>query len=181
MLNNLKNIWKRFLNDDEDAFEDLYHEYANQLYSYGMKIVQDEDLVKDCIQEAFIHLIDNKKRIILTPRIHLYLFKSLRNKLYEELRTGKMKAAHNKEAYAESPAFEMSLETTIIESEKFQEKKKILNKALEQLTEKQREVLFLRYTEGMEYSEIANILDIDIASVRTLVYRSLKALKCIIE
>lgn len=176
-MEKLQKIWQRFFENDETALIIIYNEYANQLFSYGMKIVQNEDLVKDSIQEVFINLIDNKKRITLTSRIHFYLFKSLRNKLYEELRAKNRKDLHNIKAAEENPVEEMNVEARIIENEVEQDKRIKLQLVMKNLSDKQKEILYLRFTDGMEYDEIANILDIDIASARTLLYRSLKSLR----
>jgi RNA polymerase sigma factor (sigma-70 family) len=142
-----------------------------------LKIIYDKELVEDCIHEVFIQLIDNKRKIIFTPKIHLYLFKSLRNKLYEELRTKSRKDLINKKIADSENIIDLGAEKTIIEKEKNLAQKEILNNAVNLLSERQKEVIYLKFSEGLDYPEIADLLKIDIASARTLVYRSIKCLK----
>ncbi len=170
-------IWERFLSGDDKAFISIYNRYVNGLYSYGLKIFGDEDLVKDCIQEVFIHLIENRRKLLISPNIHLYLFKSLRNKLLDELRS----SARKQEILAEKGIVDdehfSSAEKLIIQDETQQQVRQRLTKVLNELSDKQREIIYLKYTECLSYDEISDMLGIDKASARTLLYRTLKSLK----
>jgi RNA polymerase sigma factor (sigma-70 family) len=178
-MGNISNhiIWNRFKDGDIDALTKLYKTYTNELYAYGLKLINDEDLVKDCIQEVFIHLIDKRDSLQVTSKIHLYLFKSLRNKLFEESRSKNKRQHILKLQVSENDPFESSTEQQIIESEEKKNNHVEINSAIHKLTDRQQEVIFLKFTEGFSYDEIAETLNIDIASVRTLVYRSLKSIK----
>ena len=55
--------------------------------------------------------------------------------------------------------------------------RKIISSAISNLPNRQSEIIYLKYTEGLNYDEIARLLEIDIASARTLLYRSLKTIK----
>ena len=170
-------LWNRFKEGDIDALTKLYREYTNDLYTYGLKIINDENLVKDCIQEVFIQLIDKRKSLLVTPRTHIYLFKSLRNKLFEESRSKGKRENILKRLPGDDEPYEFSPEQLTIESEEKQNVQIEIKKAIEKLTDRQQEVIFLKYTEDFNYDEIAELLHIDKASVRTLVYRSLKNIK----
>ena len=49
-------FWSKIQRGDEGAFRQLYEQYADLLYGYGMKIAGDDDLVTDAIQTLFIYL-----------------------------------------------------------------------------------------------------------------------------
>jgi DNA-directed RNA polymerase specialized sigma24 family protein len=49
------------------------------------------------------------------------------------------------------------------------------------LSDRQREIIYLRYECGMEYDQICDIMDLKNDSARKLVYRAIKSLKDIIE
>ena len=83
----INDLWNRFKSGNNNALSLIYCHYVHQLYSYGLKIHGDQFLVKDCIQEVFIQLIDKRKELVISDNTSLYLFKSLRNKLLEELRS----------------------------------------------------------------------------------------------
>lgn len=178
MTKELKNIlWIKFKDGDNDALSKIYVEFAHDLYSYGLKIAKDEHLVKDCIQEAFIQLIERRKMISITSSIHIYLFKSLRNRILEELRTKSKKQNIIKQLTESDNKYEQHAEQSIIDSE---EKKKIrdtISLSIAKLPSRQKEIIYLKYTQGFNYDEIAELLNIDKASARTLLYRSLKSIK----
>jgi len=171
------NLWERFIKGDNDALSDLFQFYVHDLYSYGIKIHADAPLVKDCIQEIFINLIDKRKTLTPNDFTHLYLFKSLRNKLMEELKSKNRRIDLLKSISLDIPKYDISIEQSKVISEERELRNIILAKALSKLSDYQVEALHLKYSQGFEYDKIAEILQIDIASARTLIYRSLKKVK----
>ena len=170
-------LWINFKNGESDSLSLLYKAYADELYSYGMKVYGDDSLVKDCIQEGFIQLIDKRKSLKITPHIHTYLFKSLRNKLLEELRSKNRKQNIITQLSDFETGHEKHAEQKIIEDEETNSLKKSIQISIEKLSNRQKEVLYLKYTENLNYDQIADVLQIDKASARTLLYRTLKTLK----
>lgn len=170
-------LWVNFISGKRNSLSLLYNEYADELYSYGMKVSGDDDLVKDCIQEVFIQLIDKRKTLIITLTIHTYLFKSLRNKLLEELRSKNRKQDIIHQLAEFEPGYERYEEQNIIEAEESSNIKKTILSSIEKLSSHQKEIIYLRYTKDFSYDEIAEMLHIDKASARTLLYRTLKTLK----
>ena len=75
-----------------------------------------------------------------------------------------------------------SHEDTIIANETEEGSRSLLNKAMEGLSNHQREGLSLKFEHERSYTEIAQIMEISVESARTLIYRALKELrKCIEE
>ena len=75
---------------------------------------------------------------------------------------------------------EYSIEFQIMEREKNAEIDRKVTNALQHLSSKQKEVIYLRFNESLGYNEIASILDINIESVRKQVHRALKTVREII-
>ena len=170
-------LWHRFKSGDDDALSKLYNLYVHKLFSYGLKIHGDEDLVKDCIQEVFIQLIDKRKTLIITDSTAAYLFKSLHNRLLDESRSKIRRTDIARSVSFGDDRNEISAEQSIVSSEEEQVRAKIIEKALNALSVYQKEAIFLKYSQGFDYNKIAEILEIDIASARTLIYRSLKLVR----
>lgn len=169
-------LWVKFIAGDNDALSSLYKEFAHDLFSYGMKICKDEHLVKDCIQEVFIHIIDKRRDLMVTSKIHVYLFKSLRNKILEVLRSENRKQ-NIVSGLIGDENYEQHAEQIMIDSEHVKGVNNLIYTAISKLPNRQSEIIYLRYTEGLNYDEIAELLQIDKASARTLLYRSLKTVK----
>ncbi len=177
----LGGIYKHNLeNEDGEILTLLYSRHIQELFSYGMRVCGDDQLVKDSIQEVFIHLIDKKKKLILSEISSAYLFKSLRNKLFEELRTKNHRLENIKQISSDEIMFDESIEQRTINSEEDMLRRKILEAALGSLSNYQREAVFLKYSLGFSYDKIAEVLEIDVASARTLIYRSLKKVKDVV-
>jgi RNA polymerase sigma factor (sigma-70 family) len=167
----------RFKCGEDDELSKLYHRYVHELYSYGLKIHSDDQMVKDCIQEVFIHLIDKRKDSAISDITPVYLFKSLRNKLLEELRSKSRRTEIVKSITFNVNTHEMSAEQLTVLSEEEEYRTRIIEEALNTLSPYQKEAIFLKYSQGFEYEEMAELLEIDVASARTLIYRSLKRVK----
>lgn len=170
-------IWEKFLEGDDKSLTHIYDSYVNELYSYGLKISGNEAIVKDCIQDVFIGMIENKKKLLVGSNIHLYLFKSLRNKLLDEIRSSSRKQEILNSKINIEEEFSFSAEKRIIDDEAQLIVNQKLGKVLSGLSNKQREIIYLKYTECLSYDEISVVLSIDKASARTLLYRTLKLLK----
>ena len=171
------NLWHKFIIGDNDALSKLYNLYVHELYSYGLKIHGDDHLVKDCIQEVFINLMDQRKNLKVSNATPLYLFKSLRNKLLEELRSKNRRTDIVNSIVHGIDTHEISAEQSKVHSEEKFHRTMAMVEALDTLSEYQKEAIYLKYSQGFEYDKIAEVLDIDVSSARTLIYRSLKKMK----
>ena len=157
----LAGIWSRFKTGDQEAFAILYNQHVDKLYSYGTKICNDEDAVKDSLQELFLELFLKRDKIKVSPEnLKLYLTLALKRSLVKKLQSGR-KLIHG---FNETVDFEpqYSIEFQIIEQERNQEINQKVLSALNQLPAKQKEALYLRFNESLEYPEIAAILEITV-------------------
>ena len=170
-------LWNNFRKGDKDAINDLYRKYSHKLYSYGIKISSEDELVKDCIQEVFIQLIEKSKSINITSGFQVYLFKSFRNKLFEELRKDKRNKHILTFLPIETEQCEKSHEQMIVDSEEQIVIRRKLTSIINELSGHQQEIIYLKYTEGFSYEEISKMLSINIASARKLIYRTIKMIK----
>jgi RNA polymerase sigma factor (sigma-70 family) len=175
--NSRNDLWVKFLAGDNDSLSALYKEFAHDLYSYGLKLTKDEHLVKDCIHEVFIQLIDKRRNLVLTLNIDIYLFKSLRNKIIEVKRSEYRKQGIVNQIAADEHNYGQHAEQIMIGLEEDNDVRKIISTAIAKLPNRQSEIIYLKYTEGLNYDEISLLLQIDKASARTLLYRSLKSIK----
>lgn len=176
-MNNANDLWLRFKSGDDDSLSELYKCNVHKLFSYGLKIHGDKCLVQDCIQEIFIHLLEKRKKLVFSDTTPIYLFKSLRNKLLEERRSKSRRIDIVHSISLLDSYSEISTEQSIVYSEEEQLRKGRMASALNILSDHQKEAIFLKYSQGFDYDKIAELLNIDISSARTLVYRSLKKMK----
>ena len=169
-------LWQDFQTGSESAFASIYERNAGLLYSYGLKIVSDKELVKDSIQDLFIELWDAKNRISKVRSIKAYLCKSLRRKLIAS--ASKQRKTFDKSLDLEkfnSAVF--SSEVSLIEKQRFDEQRKMLNNELDRLTLKQKEIIYLKFYGRLNYNEIAEVMSLDKKATYNLMARTIKILK----
>jgi len=170
-------LWNQFRNGDEASFVTLFRNYYSNLYLYGCKISKDTSLVEDCIQELFIEMwrTNGKAEII---SIRAYLFKSFKFKLVRAIsKIGKMGKLI---ADQEVETFQLSHEIFLMNE---QENKILVEKvqtALEQLSPRQKEIVYLKFYMDLSYEEVSEIMNINYQASRNLVYQSVKVLKNIL-
>jgi RNA polymerase sigma factor (sigma-70 family) len=172
-------IWNRFKSGDKEAFAVLYNQHIDRLYHYGTKLCCDEEAVKDALQELFLELFMKRDKIGVTAEhLKYWLLLALKRNLIKKLQD-KRKISHE---FNESVDFETeySIEFQIIETENDAETNRKVLYAISQLPNKQKEAIYLRFNESLEYGEIAVILKITIESVRKQIYRALKTIREII-
>jgi RNA polymerase sigma factor (sigma-70 family) len=136
--------WELFLTGDKDAYSKIYTLFYKRLFNYGVKFGGDSDLIEDSIQEIFLYFWKNKEKAQDIKSFHSYLIVSFRNHLFRL-----MKDRNKVEPYTEFDLhIEFSNEDRWIENEERSLRVAKLEKTLQQLTPRQKEVIFLKYYEG---------------------------------
>ena len=79
-------FWEKIQQGDEEAFRQLYNEYSDLLYGYGMKIAGDDDLVTESIQSLFVYLYEKRQSCSEPQSISAYLCVALKRMLLNELK-----------------------------------------------------------------------------------------------
>lgn len=166
-------LWQKFLDGDIQAFQSVYESYIDDLYHYGVSFYGDKDVVLDCIHDLFVHLFENKK-IAKDVNIKFYLFASLRRAILRKRKENQKYAESTSlEAWEYANAYEMNFNANEVDNEKL----KNLKQQIEKLPKRQREVIYLKYYVGLSYEDIAEIMQVDISSCRTLSFRAIRQLR----
>ena len=175
---NILHIWKSFQLGDKEAFAYLYNQHINELFRYGSKLSNNNELVLDAIQEVFLDLYLKREKNKTNPEnLKYYLILALKRNIIKKLKKNKKLVLNNdyESDYLFEP--EYSIEKNIIEEELNTEIRTKVSQALNKLPSKQKEAIYLRFNESLEYPEIAKLLDISVESVRKQVYRALKTIR----
>ncbi len=174
-MNSDKLIWDDFRKGENYALSHIYFQHVQMLYRYGKKFSSDDELIKDTIQDLFFDLIRTRKNLGETNNISFYLMASFRRKL--------AKSFNNKIPldYSGDPELTAeivySAEHDIIGKEELTQREETIKKALAELSPKQREILFYKFTCNFDYDQICEIMNLQYDSARKQVSRALKAMK----
>ncbi len=167
-------LWLRYKNGDIDALGEIFRSFFSDLYFYGLKIVPVSDMVKDVIQEMFIRLWDRRESVSEVENVKSYLIIILRRELINTVK------GLNLDTFDENDIndpFTLSAEDIIIESEENEEVKARINYEIQKLTSRQREIIFLRFYNNLSFNDISIILQMNVQSVRNLLFRSLEKIR----
>jgi RNA polymerase sigma factor (sigma-70 family) len=163
-----------YLQDDATSqYRQLYTRYYPKLYNYGKKFTPDIVLVEDSIQDIFLDYWKRSSDALQPEALNSYLFSAFRYSLFKKI--GSQKRLTSLQPEYEEPDF--SADHFIIARETSGGLEAKMREALQQLTGRQREALFLRFYEGLSYEEIAGIMGISVKASYKLMARSLLQLK----
>lgn len=173
-------IWERFVYGDHSVYCKLFKGYYEGLYGYGLKLCKDPELVKDAIQNLFIAIWERRDELTHINSPNVYLYVSLRRNI---LKANKRETLFKDISEHASHEFDIhfGVEELIMKNESRDEQKENLQEALNQLSNKQKEVLYLHYYNGMSYGEIEEILSINRQSVRNHMYRAMETLRTVLD
>jgi RNA polymerase sigma factor (sigma-70 family) len=166
--------WNAFRNGNHDAFAHIYQAHFEVLYAYGKKFTYDDALIGDTLQQLFTEIWHKRARLGPTNHIKNYLYKSFRRSLLRRLRK------KNGDITVESEvAFPVSIshEDHLIQEQLDIEQLEDLESAISMLSEKQREVIYLKFYDGLSYAEISEITGASNSQVYDLMYKALGSLR----
>ncbi|MDR1517526.1 MAG: RNA polymerase sigma factor, partial [Dysgonamonadaceae bacterium] len=159
-------LWKKFVageEDSKDAFSSLYNDFANPLFIFGQQFSADEELIKDCVQGVFVRLYADRHKLEPIENVKSYLYISLKNALFNALKIENRFTSRNKDTeYADNA---LSPEDAYIEEEKLALQEQRVSRTMEQLTPRQREILYYRYVEELSYDDICRLMQMNYQSV----------------
>ncbi|WP_134090096.1 RNA polymerase sigma factor [Olivibacter sp. XZL3] len=168
-----RSMWNGLVSGQKHAFTALVTCYTDTLYTYGIRLCQDEELVKDCIQEVFLFMWRRRTFLQQPASIKFYLMKAVRNKIFRELPKWQMNDELSTAA-CHVPDFTVTLEDPDEPAYTVQLQMKMY---IDQLSPRQREILYLRFYEGIKQQKIAEIMNLTSQSVYNLLRSALLALK----
>jgi RNA polymerase sigma factor (sigma-70 family) len=174
-------IWNLFINNgNEDALSRIYSDNYDLLFDYGLRFTTNVHIVEDAIQDMFINLIKYRKNIGQLKNLQGYLVCAFRRQLFLDL--NKQKKMISTEQMPEG-FFDYFKSPDSDSNEKME--KEFLHATIEEcvnnLTEKQKEIIYLKFEREIAYEEIAVILNISVESCYKSIYRSLKSIRCSAE
>jgi RNA polymerase sigma-70 factor, ECF subfamily len=165
---------------DPDAVGAVYTVLAGRLLSYLMARVHDRPTAEDLLEATFIELIQRGDRIDGGPKaIKAWLFRAAHFNALDYLRSARRRIEDLEDG---TEAFDVEDPDLGPEERAVVEEINItVRRAMERLSEDQRQVLFLRYMGGLTAPEVAEILGKSDGAVRSLQHRGERALARYLE
>jgi len=172
--------WTAFTKGDEKAFVVLHDLFFHPLYEYALRMLQDPDLAYDAIQELFLKLWEKKHTLPNVQFVKAYLMRCLRYAILNKLRSLKLYELKIAARY-HTPDLEFSPEEIRIKNESASFNANQLTQMINELPARQKEIIYLRFYEGLSYKDISHILNINYQSLVNSINRTLTRFKSVLK
>lgn len=168
-------VWDSMVKGNRETFAYIYTTYSPDLYNYGHRITPELDLVEDTIQDTFVHLWEARARLVIQKSIKFYLFSCFRRELVKRLKTSQKH--ESLEDYHSNMSWQESFQEILVENQITMESTQKITKAMETLSVRQKEAIFLRYIQELSYDEISVLMGIQVPSLYNLIFKGIKTMK----
>ena len=151
---------KDCLDGEREAFRHLVERYQNQAVGHATAVLGNREDARDAVQEAFIDAYRAIERFDLSRRFYPWFYVLLRNRCFKMLASNDRR---NTESVEETEILASQPESSI-------EEILSLEAALLTLTPEDRELITLKYLDGLSYQELAELLQIPKGTVMSRLF-----------
>jgi RNA polymerase sigma-70 factor (family 1) len=158
---------------DTSAFEEIYNRYWLALYNKARWTLQDDDEAADVVQDVFSSMFENMGKIKFYDTLPAYLFRALNNRTIDLFRRSKLK-----DKYLDSFRDFLDRQSVATDSHiRETEMASLIQKEIDALPPKMREIFNLSRKSYLSNKEIAKIVDISEATVKKHLQVAVKKLR----
>jgi len=173
LLHTEKELVKKLKEGDSFAFEVLFYKYRNKIKGFALKIVPAQIDPEEIVQEVFVRVWLKKEAIDPEKDFQSYLFSIAKNMVLDHL-----KSAVNRKLYFVGEHFQQDLaEEEGMEASISEETEAKLQKLINEIPERRREIFRLSRFEGLTYKQIADRLNISENTVDSQIRNALAFLR----
>ena len=171
--NNGNKLFESIRQGNINAYEVLFKKYYLSMCIIARRIVEDEDVAKDLVQEIFIHLWEKRETYDFREATDIFLYVSVKNKCFDYLKSRKRLPVQNGLAAADNESFFRDI---VIEEETY----RIVMEAIDALPSQSGRIIKLSL-EGKQNKEISAELGISVNTVKTLKYKAMDKLRGVLK
>jgi RNA polymerase sigma-70 factor (ECF subfamily) len=155
---------------DQAAFKELVGGYTPRLRYYLRKILREVDRIEDVLQDVWLEVLRGLPRLADPGAFPAWLYRIARNRACREFRERRPLRPLEEMDLAQETGDDIRLEDA-----------EYIHAALDELASEHREVLVLRFLEGMTYESIASVTGCPVGTVRSRIHYAKRALRCALE
>lgn len=171
-IKDVDSVFRRIIEDnDEKAFQQLFYDYFAPLCVFAHRYVEDWDVCEDLVQDSFLRIWENRKKIQINNSVRNYLLTLVRNRCIDYLRKEELK---NKWISWQWGKREEAVEQDIYSETELNH---LIKASLCKLSEEIRTAFELSRFESKKYAEIADIQHVTLRTVEERIGKALKFLK----
>lgn len=167
-MDNGESSYRRFLEGDEDAFDEIMREHFDSLIFFINRYVGDIHAAEDIAIDVFAYIAANKRAYNFKVSLKTYIFMIGRSRALNYIKRRKKLTFSALQDAEELTAEQSAVEILVLADEKKCE----INKALSQLPDAMRLAVHLVYFEKLSYEEAARVMKKSKKQIDNLLYRA---------
>lgn len=168
-----QDLIRRMCNDDKNAFDSIYNSYWEQLLKYSFKLTRCLETSQEIVQDLFVDLWVQRKKIEIKTSLKSYLFTALRYKIIDHIKGSKKREDYMHEMLSSYMGTNNETENQLY----FSNLNESYEAALQTLPPKCREVFQMSRNEHKSIEEISKELNLSSQTVKNQISRALKILR----
>jgi RNA polymerase sigma-70 factor (ECF subfamily) len=175
-------LLKRIGQGDRRSFEELYDRFSGPLFATAYRVLNNQVAAEEALQDVFIQIWE--KAPLYNPAIGKPLTWAVtltRNKAIDRLRSTQRRTRLQENAQREAENFERFDDKSSFDVVVSAETCKSVRKAMENLSQDQRQVIELAFFSSMTHTEIAEHLNMPLGTIKTRIRRGLTKLREVIS
>ncbi|MCO4294299.1 sigma-70 family RNA polymerase sigma factor [Solitalea sp. MAHUQ-68] len=176
----IKKNWSLLVEGERQGLYECFDIFHDDLYRFGLSLYKDQELIKESIQNLFIELWQMRDKLSEVTNIQQYIFtiyKRIIYKAYNDKFRQNCDPSISIENIDERLLVQNSYETILVNNQTNEHKKQKLLQALEKLSPRQKQIIQLRYFEGVSFQEIAQITSLSERTVYNTLHNAIKTLR----
>jgi RNA polymerase sigma-70 factor (ECF subfamily) len=163
---------------DKEAYGQIVERYEEKLLRYGRKFLSRREDIEDIVQDAFVSAYQNMQSFDTTQRLSPWLYRIAHNAFVNALRRNeRAPLLVDFDTMISHPVYD----DPAISEREVRDMRAMLDRGLEKLSPKYREVLALYYFEELPYKDIAEVLRVPPGTVGIRLKRAKEALKAALD
>jgi RNA polymerase sigma-70 factor, ECF subfamily len=160
-------ILRKAQKGDERAFSIILRMYETPVYNYVLRLVGDRSLAEDLTQEVFLRVFQGLPRFSLRCKFTTWLFQVTKNRVLDELRALERRPRLSVAALEDVPPLE-----ALDQPHERLEMIDAVWRAVNELNVDLKMALLLRDVVGLSYNEIADSLEVTLATVKWRIFKA---------
>jgi RNA polymerase sigma-70 factor, ECF subfamily len=171
-------LLRRVGRGDRGSFEELYDRLSGVLFSVAYRVLNNEAAAEDVLQDVFVQIWE--KAPLYDPAIGKPLTWALtltRNKAIDRLRATQRRSRLQDKVQQESEVFEQFDARSSFEALASAEAGKLVREAMEKLSQDQRQVIELAFFSSMTQTEISELLNLPLGTIKARIRRGMMKLR----
>ena len=177
VLNDERSLVLRLINGDEEAFCELYAAYKNRLIYFAMRFLKSREYAEDAFQDAFTVIWQGRRFINPDASFSSYLYTIVRNRVLNQLRDLERHDELKEQILSQAVDYANDTGYAILANDL----RALIARAMQQLTDRQRQVFEMSREMQLSHREIADALGISVYTVQEHISTSLRILRTYLE